>query len=159
MKIKNNREYFLTLYRKLDYLGALKGAKFAFTISRNKQMIKPMVNKVNELAKMSELFKEFDKKRVEINEKYATKDENGKSIMKDERFEIPEDKKEDFEKEIEALKEEYKEAIKEREEQKNNVEAYLKEETELELKPIPLSMIPDDINVDEMEIIEPLVEE
>lgn len=159
MKIKNNREYFLTLYRKLDYLGALKGAKFTFTITRNKQAIKPMVKKVNELATMSDSYKEFDLKRVEINNKYAEKDESGKAKMQDERFVIPEDKKEDFEKEIEALKEEYKEAIKEREEQKNNVEAYLKEETELELKPIPLSMIPDDINVDEMEIIEPLVEE
>lgn len=159
MKIKNNREYFLTLYRKLDYLGALKGAKFTFTITRNKQAIKPMVKKVNELATMSDSYKEFDLKRVEINNKYAEKDEAGKAKMQDERFVIPEDKKEDFEKEIEALKEEYKEAIKEREEQKNNVEAYLKEETELELKPIPLSMIPDDINVDEMEIIEPLVEE
>ena len=159
MKLKNSREYFLTLYKKLDYLGALKGAKFTFTINRNRQAIKPMAKKVNEMVTMSESFKEFDKKRVEINEKYAEKDESGKTTMKDERFVIPEDKKEDFEKEIEALKEEYKDTIKEREEQKNNVEAYLKEETELELKPIPLSMIPDDINVDEMEIIEPLVEE
>ena len=159
MKIQNTREYFLTLYRKLDYLGALKGAKFTFTITRNKQAIKPMVKKVNELATMSGSYKEFDVKRVEINNKYAEKDESGKAKMQDERFVILEDKKEDFEKEIEALKEEYKETIKEREEQKNQVEAYLKEETELELKPIPLSMIPDDINVDEMEIIEPLVEE
>lgn len=159
MKIQNAREYFLTLNQRLSLLGALKGSKFSFTIAKNKEVIKPTVDKLNKMIKMSNRFMEFDKKRVEINEKYAERDEKGNPIMKEERFTIPNDKKEDFEKEIEALKTEYKDAVSERETQKKELEAFLKEEITLDFKTIPLSIIPEDINVDEMEILAPLVEE
>lgn len=159
MKVQNTREYFLTLNQRLSFLGALKGSKFSFTIAKNKEVIKPIVDKLNKMIKMSDRFMEFDKKRVEINEKYAERDEKGNPIMKEERFTIPKDKKEDFQKEIEALKTEYKDAVSERETQKKELEAFLKEEITLDFKTIPLSIIPEDINVDEMEILAPLVEE
>ena len=159
MKIKNNREYFLTLNQKLSYLGALKGSKFSFTISKNKEVIKPIIDKLNKLIKQSDKFKEFDKKRVDINKKYAKLDEKGNPELLNEQYQILDDKKEDFNKEIDALKEEYKDTVKEREDQKKELEVFLKEEITLDFKTIPLSIIPEDINVDEMDILTPLVEE
>lgn len=160
MKIKNTREYFLTLNQNLSYLGALKGSKFSFTISKNKEVIKPIIDKLkNKLIKQSDKFEEFDKKRVEINKKYAKLDEKGNPELVNEQYQILDDKKEDFNKEIDTLKEEYKDTLKEREDQKKELEAFLKEEITLEFKSIPLSIVPEDISVDEMDILAPLVEE
>lgn len=159
MQLKNTRQYFLELNQKLSYLGALKGSKFSFTIAKNKEVIKPVMDKLNKIIKPSDEFSEFDKKRVEINEKFAVRNEKGDIVMKEGRYDIPEDKKEAFEKEIETLKVEYKEAIDEREAQKKEVEDFLKEEITLEFRTMPLSIIPEDINVDEMDILAPLVEE
>ena len=153
--IKNTREYFLGIYQKLDYLNELKGAKFSFTIIKNKEAIEPLLKKVRKLAEMTEGYKEFENKRVELNEKHAKKGKDGNSETKDGRYVIKDQEK--FDKEIEALKKEYDKEIKGREKQAKEVEDFLKGEVSLKLRTLPLSAVPEDITLDEMEIIKDII--
>ncbi len=153
--IKNTREYFLSIYNKLGNLGDLRGAKFSYTITKIKDAIEPQLKKVREMAVMSEEYKEFDKKRIELNESHAKKDKKGEIETKDGRYVIADQAK--FDKEVESLKKKYDKAIKEREQQAKDVEAFLKEEITLKLRTLPLAVVPDTITPDEMEIIKDII--
>lgn len=153
--IKNTREYFLNIYNKLGYLGDLKGAKFSYTIIKIKDAIEPQLKKLQKMAAMSDEYKEFEEKRVGLNEKHAKKDKEGEIETKDGRYVIADQAK--FDKEIESLKKEYDKAIKEREKQAEDAKAFLKEEITLKLRTLPLAIIPDSITPDEMEIIKDII--
>lgn len=163
MTIKESREYFLTLYQKLSYLGDLKGSKFSFTISKNKEVLAPMLKKVQEMAKRPEGFAEYDSKRTEINKKYALKDEKGEFILIEKKgvknYDIDPSKTEVYEKELSDLKIEYKEVLDTIENQKVLLDEYVNEEVEIKLRALPLSIVPNDITIDQMDILSKLIEE
>jgi antirestriction protein len=138
-------------------MAGLKGVKFAYILSKNKAVIEPELNAVREASKVADNFNEFEKERIELNEKYAVKDKDGKPVIKEENYQISD--KVAFDKELNKLKEKHKEAIEERENQVKEVDELQKEEIELELREIPLDIVPQDITVSQMDSLSLLIKE
>lgn len=155
------REDYLTFYEEASKLDNLKGVKFAYWISRNKAKIEPEINAVNKASIPSPAYDAYDKERVELAKNHSKKDEKGNPVTKmighRSNFVIEDQKV--FDSELKALQEKHKDAIEEREKQVKEVEDLLKEEITLELYRIPLNIIPEDISVEQMNIIQFLVDE
>ena len=157
MKITKKRKEFINLYQMLGYLGELTGAKFTYTISKNKEILKKVVEEIQKKAEMHENYREYEKERVDLNEKYAKRDKDGNPEVKDKNYVIKDKAK--FEEEVEKLKKKHKEAIEEREQQRKDVEELANKEITLDLKTIPLSIVPDKVTVDQMEVLSILIKD
>jgi len=157
MQIKKTREEFLNLYQVLSQLGNLKGVKFAYTIAKNKEAIKPELVAIQEAGQTKDNYKEFEKERVGLNEKYALKDEKGQPVIKGDNYQIED--KETYDKAYNELIEKHKEAIDERDAQIKEVNELVKEEIEMDLKTLPLSLVPEDITVKQMESLSIIITE
>ena len=157
MKITKSRKEFINLYQMLGYLGELTGARFTYTISKNKEILKGVVEEIQKKAEMHDNYKEYEKERVELNEKYTKRDKDGNPEVKDKNYVIKDKVK--FEEEVEKLKEKHKEAIEEREQQRKGVEELANKEITLDLKTIPLSIVPDKVTVDQMEVLSILIKD
>ena len=107
----------IKLWKVLDFFSNRpQPIKFSYFVAKNKMIIKDEVQILQQLVTPSQSFIEYDTKRVELAEKYADRDEDGKPIVENNTYIITE-KKEVFDKELAELKEEYKEAIQEFEKQ------------------------------------------
>lgn len=157
MKITKSRKEFINLYQMLGYLGELTGARFTYTISKNKEILKNVVEEIQKKAEMHDNYREYEKERVELNEKYTKRDKDGNPEVKDKNYVIKDKVK--FEEEVEKLKEKHKEAIEEREQQRKDVEELANKEITLDLKTIPLSIVPDKVTVDQMDVLSILIKD
>jgi polyribonucleotide nucleotidyltransferase len=157
MKITKSRKEFINLYQMLGYLGELTGARFTYTISKNKEILKNVVEEIQKTAEMHENYSEYEKERVELNEKYTKRDKDGNPEIKDKNYVIKDKVK--FEEEVEKLKEKHKDAIAEREQQRKEVEELANKEITLDLKTIPLSIVPDKVTVDQMDVLSILIKD
>lgn len=157
MKITKSRKEFINLYQMLGYLGELTGARFTYTISKNKEILKNVVEEIQKKAEMHDNYREYEKERVELNEKYTKRDKDGNPEIKDKNYVIKDKVK--FEEEVEKLKEKHKEAIEEREQQRKEVEELANKEITLDLKTIPLSIVPDKVTVDQMDVLSILIKD
>ena len=157
MKITKSRKEFINLYQMLGYLGELTGARFTYTISKNKEVLKNVVEEIQKKAEMHDNYREYEKERVELNEKYTKRDKDGNPEVKDKNYVIKDKVK--FEEEVEKLKEKHKEAIEEREQQRKEVEELANKEITLDLKTIPLSIVPDKVTVDQMDVLSILIKD
>lgn len=157
MKITKSRKEFINLYQMLGYLGELTGARFTYTISKNKEILKNVVEEIQKKAEMHDNYREYEKERVELNEKYTKRDKDGNPEVKDKNYVIKDKAK--FEEEVEKLKEKHKEAIEEREQQRKDVEELANKEITLDLKTIPLSIVPDKVTVDQMDVLSILIKD
>ena len=157
MKITKSRKEFINLYQMLGYLGELTGARFTYTISKNKEILKNVVEEIQKKAEMHDNYREYEKERVELNEKHTKRDKDGNPEIKDKNYVIKDKVK--FEEEVEKLKEKHKEAIEEREQQRKDVEELASKEITLDLKTIPLSIVPDKVTVDQMDVLSILIKD
>ena len=157
MKITKRRKEFINLYQMLGYLGELTGARFTYTISKNKEILKNVVEEIQKKAEMHDNYREYEKERVELNEKYTKRDKDGNPEVKDKNYVIKDKAK--FDEEVEKLKEKHKEAIEEREQQRKDVEELANKEITLDLKTIPLSIVPDKVTVDQMDVLSILIKD
>lgn len=157
MKITKSRKEFINLYQMLGYLGELTGARFTYTISKNKEVLKKVVEEIQKKAEMHENYKEYEKERVELNEKHTKRDKDGNPVVKDKNYVIKDKAK--FDEEVEKLKKKHKDAIEEREQQRKDVEDLANKEITLDLKTIPLSIVPDKVTVDQMEVLSILIKD
>lgn len=159
MKNKN----VLSIYQGLQSCANLTGVKFAYAIAKNIYKIKTEIEIMNETLKASENYRIYDKKRSELAEKNAEKNKDGtpKSTINktngQEEFVIGDKKA--FEKELEALKEEYKEEIEKREEQIKSYQDFLEEESPLELHRINSEELPKEITAGQLSSIMEIVDE
>jgi len=157
MKITKSRKEFINLYQMLGYLGELTGARFTYTISKNKEILKNVVEEIQKKAEMHDNYREYEKERVELNEKYTKRDKDGNPEIKDKNYVIKDKAK--FDEEVEKLKEKHKDAIEEREQQRKEVEELANKEITLDLKTIPLSIVPDKVTVDQMDVLSILIKD
>lgn len=160
VKIKESREYFITLYQQLQGLGGLKGPNFTYTLSKNKEVLLQQLKKVQKMAKDAqkvEGYDEYEAKRILCNKEFALLDEKGEVKINNERYEIDPAKQADYDAKLKALKEEYKKTLEEIESKKVELKDFVDEEIELELKQIPMSIIPTDITLDQMDILSKLI--
>jgi len=117
--------------------------KFKYMVARNKLKLKPEIEIIQELAKLSPEFTEFNEKRVEICKEFSRKDENGEAILINNNYDIIDRKR--FNETIETLKDKYKDIIQKEEEQSKEIEAMLDENIDIEISKVSLEEIPGDL--------------
>lgn len=126
-------------------------AKFKYFIWKNKKLILDELEIIEKSLIVSDKFKEYDTKRIELCKKHSNKDENWEAIMIDKRFDINDFKW--FEKDILKLQEEFKETLNENDKHISDYEKLLNEETKLELVKVDSENIPDELSQILMDIL------
>ena len=154
MKLK--RVEVLQLFEGLNTLHYLKGAKFAYMCAKNKAILKDEVIAIRAAHGPSEEFREYEGKRIALCEKYADKDDNGKSVIINGSYSLGVNK-EVFEKELVKLTKDYKESIDENTERVAEYQKFLDEEIEQHLVSIDLEDVPKEITGRQMDVIIKLV--
>ena len=149
----------LNLNVALTKLGNLSGVKFAYGVSKNLAILKPEMEALEKASAMTDEYKKFEEARIKIAEKYSKKDKDGKAIIKDNSYDIEEDKKEEMEKEFDILKKENEEVFNAREKQIMEYAELIKSESNVTLYKIALSDVPSNITVAQMASISSIVEE
>jgi polyribonucleotide nucleotidyltransferase len=151
-----NKQEILNLYRALNGLGNLSGAKFAYAVAKNINLIKSEIEALEKASTPSDEFKKFDEARVKLAEEFAKKDKDGKAETKDNAYVIEDQKA--FDKAFEKLRKEYKETVEARETQMKQFSELLKEESTVELYALKsLDEVPKEITAAQMFILMPIM--
>lgn len=147
MKTKMLREDILSLWNVLAIIRKEKtGLKFHLAILEIKDAIEPIVKRLQDLIKPSERIMQYEKQRIALCEKYATKDEVGNPKVFMSQYVFSDESKKDFEAALEPLREEYKEDLDLAEANKNEFDSLLKTEEKVDIKKIPISQVPDTLS-------------
>jgi len=133
----------------------LSGIKFAYVVSKNTNKVNSEMEAFKDMTAQSKDFQEYEKERIELVELHAKKDENGKSIIVGNEYQI--DNQQAFDAQIKVLQEKHKEAIEARKKQIDDFNSFLKEESKLELHKIDVNDVPRDITAGQMSGIQAIV--
>ena len=147
----------LTIGNKLRTLVGLKGAKLAFAIAKNMHRIEAEAKALAAAIEPSEKFQEYENRRQDLCMKHCKNDESGKPLVDNGAYIMIDQKL--YEEDLDKLKEEFKEAVEERESQEKEYSQLLKEDSSVELFKINEKLIPKDITVEQMHALMYIVEE
>jgi len=95
----------------LENVADYSGEKFAYAVYKNMRLADQTMKNVKKPEEYPKNFKEFEDARVAVCENFAAKDENGKPIIEEGNYKIPDADQKKFEDEINALKEKHKDVI------------------------------------------------
>lgn len=146
------------LYAYMDALSnvtELKGVKFAYTLIKNKKKIEEEIKILEEVVKASEDFSIYESERIRLCEFHCEKDDNGKPIISENKYKIIDIQ--NFDNELNILKEKHMSSILERERQINEYNSMLEEDIEINLSKIDYIDIPTDITTAQLESIQFMV--
>lgn len=148
----------LDLAMSLKEFSNIKGKEFAYLILKNKKILEEELKVLEQLKREPHPeFENYEKKRIEICEKYSDKDENGRPKMNNGQYVINKHMTH-FVNEINTLKTEYPEVIKEVEETDKEFRDFLNSESKADLIKIPADKIPEDIDVKLLVSIKKLID-
>lgn len=151
--MKFTKRELVELNNNLHAVGNLIGPRFVYVVARNISYIKDEIASLQKSVKADDAFIAYDKERVAIATKYSAKDEKTGQPQKylengAERFAIIDQA--GFDKEIDALKEKYKEALENRRKQEETLESMLDEEIELILLELHKEDLPENITAQQL---------
>jgi len=148
---KFTKQQIFDLYKGLNAVGHLRGAKFAYAIARNISKLQPEIDALNKAYATSDDFVVYDKERAKLAENHAIKvDGKPQKTIENGMAKYVIEDQEKFDKELKVLQEKHKEAVDKRQKQLEDFQEILKEETEIELYFISAEYIPEDIKAQEM---------
>ena len=148
------------LYRVLQGInlaGSLTGIKFSYSMSKNKNLIMAELKSAEESLQQSPEMLAFEKDRMELVNEYGTRDKKGNLVVENNQYAI--EKMDEFNEKVEALKKVHKEAIDENQKKIDEYNEFMKEEIDMPFHMISMQDIPENISVDVMDQIMPLVSE
>ena len=163
--MKISREKLFSLNVLFDRLSAQKtNVHFHYNVAKNKRLLVPELECIQEARKPSEKFNEFTKKRIELCKEYCKKDEDGNDVIigagtNQSRFDFEEGKQEELDEAIKPLTEEYKEVIKEHEDKEKQFFELLNEEVEIPFTLFKLKHMPQEVLGSDVEMLFDLIEE
>jgi len=151
--MKTKKGDLLTLWYILEGMKHQKqSVKFSYFVAKNKIKIKGEVDALNEVQSASEAFKAYDSKRADLAADMADRIPGTEEPMVNDGQYVIKEKKELFDKQLLELKETFKDAIKEREEQLESFREILDETIEFEGHKINMDEIPNTIEPSVMEV-------
>jgi hypothetical protein len=157
MNIKKNE--LINVWQVLNKLSGISGnAKWAYTIAKNKLLLKDEVKAIEEALAPDEEYKQYEQKRLSLCQELADKDSNDKPIIENNIYVMTKNK-ELFEEKMLKLNNDNLEIIKRRMDFVSQIDEILKEEIDIPFYVIELKDIPDGINAVEMESILLFIEE
>ena len=145
------------LFKALENIN-LSGAKFAYGIAKNINILKPHAIAISKAQEYQGQFKEYIKEKTKILKKLADKDEKGRQIKEGDSFKVSENLEQCLD-EVKVIDEKYKDAIEQRKVQMEEFEKLLEEPVSIELHKIKLEHVPQDITSSQMKSIISLIEE
>ena len=148
MKITNQK--LGELFQGIKSVSELKGVKFAYGMAKNRRLIEEESKILQEALKPSDKFQEYDKKRIEMCEKYADKDDKGKAKLEKNAYIFSVENKKKFDKDIEGLRKEYKKEVDDRETQAAEFQKLMEKESDYKPFIIAYEDVPEDITSDQM---------
>lgn len=148
----------VSLYNGIHAVMGLVGVIFGYALNKNLSILKPEIEALQKVATPPKEFLEFDEKRVAIVKKYAKKDDKGEFVVKDNQYDVAENK-EVVEKEVSTLREENKSIVEAHDKQMAEYNALLDQETNIELYKVKLENVPKDITAAQMKEIYLIIEE
>jgi len=146
----------IELSQGLTAVDPLRGVKFTYAVAKNNIAIRKEIQSCKAALKETKQHKEYNKKRIEICEKHADKNENGKPIFKGDTYSGVVGNK-DFEKEIDDLKSKYSNAISERKKAIEDYNELLEQEVDVNIHKLKREDLPVDITAGQLTGIMPIV--
>lgn len=150
------------LNKNLESLKHLRGAKFAYTILKNTNLLNEEVKTIQLLANASDGYKEYESNRINLCQTLCEKDSDGNLITKDLGNGLYEYKIDLSSKKwldgISSLQEKYKSEIEKYSQQVSDYNIFLNKETDIEFFKMKFDDVPSDISLEIMSIIEPFIE-
>jgi hypothetical protein len=148
-------------------------SSFIYAVARNKDKMDSVIKSLNKMIEPSENYKEYQRELDELNREFALKEEDGtiafvtiptpKGVQRGFKKLVGEGNSESkYEKALAALKEKYKEDIKEQEQRQKTYEAHLQKEVPPEdyrVFFIDADIIPDGLHPVGMEGCMPFIKE
>ena len=163
MKIKNSELELLA--RTLVRFGQEKvHRKLAYGIVRNKKLLETCIEALNTAKVLPDKYIEYEELRIKMCADFAEKDERGEPKTKfvpkqGNVFDITEEKMEEFEEKMKALRVEWKEAHEEKDKHEEEILSLLEEEVEFDFYQIDIDFFPEEMSPADMEILMPLIKE
>lgn len=145
MLVKVKRSDLINAWGVLESLKNQKmGIQTTYKIVKNRKLIEPEIEAIQEAIKPSEKFIEFEKKRVELCEKFCKKDSGGKAIVENNSYAFEDSELPKFQVELKNLQSEYQEEFDKRKMVEKDIENLTNEEIEVDVTKIAINDIPDD---------------
>jgi len=151
------------LYRALSELKGLKGVKFNYGISKNFAILDSELNSIKAGLEVSDEYKLYDEKRVELCKEYSKKNESGEPMIaldqatNTTKYIIA--NQTGFDAALAELNKENKEIVDARTKQIEDFNQFLEKESTIALYKIKLEDVSPDITTEQMINIYPLIEE
>ena len=133
--------------------------KFHYILAKNKRLIKPEIESLQEAQQPPEDYMKYDKIRQDLCKVMAEKDDQGNPKVVNNEYVMIEETKEEFDKKIEELKIEHKETIDKMDEQKAQFEILIKEDIDIDLVHIPFSVLPESIIGNDVDMLFDIIDE
>lgn len=150
--MKITKQDMVSLWNALENLSKIPyPVKFSYFISKNKSLIKDEVNILNELSTPSDAYKEYDNKRAMLASELSNKDDDGNPIIQDGSYVLTENK-EEFDKQLEILKGQYKQVVEETMKKQEELKTILKEDYDFDGYVIRIDDMPNEITAELMDI-------
>lgn len=137
----------------LDEVSNIKGVKFAYSVLKNKKLVEDEISIIEKTLDMSDSYKEYETKRVNLCELHCEKDETGKPLIVDNMYSIP--NKVEFDSIIDGLKDEYKEVLAERQLQIEEYNKLMMEESSImdKLSKVKVEHLPEELSANQLEFL------
>ena len=149
-----NRDLF-EFQQALGLVADLPGGKFAYAVVKNRAKVDSIINALYKVKRHSKE-KEFERRRVEICEKYCDKDDDNNPVLEHDAFQGLQDNA-DFDTDMDKLRKEFKAVMDHREKEKKVFDARLEEEVEIDIHKVFLDIIPEAITANQLAGIMPMV--
>lgn len=153
MQIK--REKLVAMFGLINRLLHQKtSVMFHYLLLKNKKMLLPEVGAIQGAQQVPpEGHDEFNDKRIKLCKEHCVKNEKGEAVIHEGNYAIAPEQQKEFEDKLGALKEEYKDLINEMDKRQEDFVNLLKEDVEIELVMIPLSVMPKELVGNEVEAL------
>ena len=158
------RRQLLEIWQTLDKIvdkGSDKDIRYAYGIAKNRGVLRPEIEALEEARKPPESYEAFERERLDLCRNYAKRNpETGEPLTYDEgkRFAIDPSKQEEFEAHAKKLREKHQEAVGEYEGILKDFEEFLDEEvTAPAWHPVALDLFPADTTPRTLETLAPII--
>jgi hypothetical protein len=133
---------------------------FKYGISKNKNMLKSIVQKIQEKQQPSDELVAYDKERSDLCQKYAIKDDKGIYVIDKGNYTFSDENQELLHKELENLmKNKYPNMIENNKKQTEDYQIYMDEEFKdpINFYKIKLNVVPDNLKQEVMDVLTDII--
>ena len=161
--MKITRKKAIELYNTLSSFKGVYNKSFSMYIILNVKKMRSTMEEIEEMRKSSAPspeYVELQQKEIDMLNKYCDRDENRNPIqLSPNRYKINPELLEEYKIEKEKLMKDNEEILREYDSIQENINTLLEEEVEIDFIKIPFDCVPEDISVNDMEILSEIVKD